>query len=190
MELAILIHIDQHKFVNLRSLQVLKPFSNASVCNAAAAQISRQFRHESICSMQQSYCVLAHSSFLGLLLQVSQRYKKYILTNILSSNSAARGVAWQLDSYMNANQPNPVISCWTKSSVKLLIVSLNSAVSVREHCQVVNHSQVLKALKSYLLYQDLGADCGFCCCMHGFIRACLLIYLVKFFQRRQRMIIF
>lgn len=76
MELAILIHIDQHKFVNLRSLQVLKPFSNTSVCNAAAAQISRQFRHESICSMQQSYCVLAHSSFLGLLLQVSRRYKK------------------------------------------------------------------------------------------------------------------
>jgi hypothetical protein len=74
--------------------------------------------------------------------------------------------------------------------VKLLIVLLNSAVSVREHCQVVNHSQVLKGLISYLLYQDLGADCGFCCCMHGFIRACLLIYLVKFFQRRQRVIIF
>jgi hypothetical protein len=99
MELAILMHIDQHKFVNLRSLQVLKPFSNTSVYNAAAAQISRQFRHESVCSMQQSYCVLAHSSFLGLLLQVTQRYNKYILTNILSSNSAARGVAWQLDSY-------------------------------------------------------------------------------------------
>jgi hypothetical protein len=112
MELAILMHIDQHKFVNLRSLQVLKPFSNTSVCNAVAAQISRQFRHESVCSMQQSYCVLAHSSFLGLLLQVSQRYNKYILTNILSSNSAAsRGVAGQLDSHMNANQPNPVISC-------------------------------------------------------------------------------
>lgn len=74
--------------------------------------------------------------------------------------------------------------------MKLLIVLLNSAVSVREHCQVVNHSQVLKGLISYLLYQDLGADCGFCCCMHGFIRACLLIYLLKFFQRRQRVTIF
>lgn len=74
--------------------------------------------------------------------------------------------------------------------MKLLVVLLNSAVSVREHCQVVNHSQVLKGLISYLLYQDLGADCGFCCCMHGFIRACLLIYLVKFFQRRQRVTIF
>lgn len=74
--------------------------------------------------------------------------------------------------------------------MKLLIISSNSAISEREHCQVVNQSQVLKALISYLLYQELGADFGFCCCMHGFIRACLLIYLVKFFQRRQRVTIF
>jgi hypothetical protein len=51
--------------------------------------------------------------------------------------------------------------------VKLLIVLSN--VSVRELCQVVDHSQVLKALISYLLYQDLGADLDFAAVCMGLL---------------------